>query len=95
VNLGSGMEISIRDLAHVVAEHVGFDGEILWDADKPNGQPRRMLDVSRARELFGWSARVDFDEGVQKTVEWWEAHEGDVAQSELRSATDHGAGEAS
>lgn len=74
VNLGSGMEISIRDLAETIGRHVGFTGEIIWDTTKPNGQPRRMLDVSRAREYFGFEARVAFDEGLRRTVEWWEAH---------------------
>jgi len=73
VNLGSGMEISIRDLAALIAQHVGYEGEIVWDTTKPNGQPRRRLDVSRAKEFFGFEASVDFDEGVQRTVEWWEA----------------------
>jgi GDP-L-fucose synthase len=72
VNLGSGMEISIKDLAELIAKHVGYEGEIVWDVSKPNGQPRRKLDVSRAKERFGFEARVPFDEGVQKTVEWWE-----------------------
>jgi len=72
VNLGSGMEISIRDLAQLIAKHVGYEGPIEWDASQPNGQPRRMLDVSRAKERFGWEARVDFDEGIRRTVEWWE-----------------------
>ncbi len=73
VNLGSGMEISIRDLAELIAKHAGYDGPIEWDTSQPNGQPRRMLDVSRAKERFGWEARVDFDEGIRRTVEWWEA----------------------
>jgi GDP-L-fucose synthase len=72
VNLGSGMEISIRDLAELIARHVGYDGPIEWDTSQPNGQPRRMLDVSEARERFGFEARVDFDEGIRRTVEWWE-----------------------
>ena len=59
-------------LAHLVARHVGYDGEIAWDTTKPNGQPRRMLDVSRAREGFGFEARVPFDEGIGRTVAWWE-----------------------
>lgn len=74
VNLGTGAEISIRDLAALVAKHVGYEGAIEWDTTKPNGQPRRMLDVRRAEERFGWRAVVPFDEGVERTVEWWEAH---------------------
>ncbi len=72
VNLGSGMEISIRDLAELIAKHVGYEGSIEWDTSQPNGQPRRSLDVSRSRERFGWAARVDFEEGIRKTVEWWQ-----------------------
>jgi GDP-L-fucose synthase len=71
VNLGSGMEISVRDLAELIAKHVDFTGEIVWDTTKPNGQPRRMLDLTRARERFGWTARVPFDEGIARTVAWW------------------------
>ena len=74
VNLGAGWEISIKDLAEIIAKHVGYHGEIVWDSTKPNGQPRRKLDVSRAREYFGFEATMNFDEGVQATVEWWEAH---------------------
>jgi GDP-L-fucose synthase len=71
VNLGSGMEISIDDLAHKVADLVGFEGEIVWDADKPDGQPRRCLDTHRAKQLFGFRATTSFDEGLRKTVEWY------------------------
>jgi GDP-L-fucose synthase len=74
VNLGSGEEISIRDLAETVRKATGFDGRIVWDASKPNGQPRRRLDVSKSRELFGWSASTPMAEGLRKTVEWFEAH---------------------
>jgi GDP-L-fucose synthase len=74
VNLGSGMEISIRDLADTIAKYVGYTGEIVWDTSKPNGQPRRRLDVSRAREAFDFEARVTFDDGIRRMVEWWEAH---------------------
>ncbi len=76
VNLGSGMEISIRDLAELIAKHTGYEGGITWDTTKPNGQPRRGLDVSRALKEFGWRAEVPFDEGIQRTVEWWEAQRG-------------------
>jgi len=74
VNLGAGWEISMKDLAATIGKHVGFTGEIVWDTTKPNGQPRRKLDVSRAKELFGFEAQVDFDEGLRRTVEWWEAN---------------------
>jgi GDP-L-fucose synthase len=71
VNIGSGMEISIRELAELIARETGFTGEIVWDASKPDGQPRRALDVTRAEELFGFRARVDFIEGLRKTIEWY------------------------
>jgi GDP-L-fucose synthase len=74
VNLGAGWEISIRDLAELIAKCVGYKGEIVWDTSKPNGQPRRKLDVSRARDTFGFEAQVPFDEGIRRTVEWWEAN---------------------
>jgi GDP-L-fucose synthase len=71
VNLGTGTEISIRELAELVADATGFDGDIVWDATKPNGQPRRQLDVSRAEELFGFRARTPFSEGLKHTVDWY------------------------
>jgi len=74
VNLGAGWEISIKDLAELIAKHVGYEGEIVWDTTKPNGQPRRKLDVSRARDYFGFEAEVPFDAGIEATVAWWEAN---------------------
>ena len=71
VNLGTGIEISIKDLAETVAAATGFDGEIIWDTTKPNGQPRRQLDVTRARERFGFEAEVSFADGMARTVEWF------------------------
>jgi GDP-L-fucose synthase len=71
VNLGSGEEISIRNLAQLITEEVGFTGRITWDISKPNGQPRRGLDVSRAQELFGFRNRHSFHEGIRKTVAWY------------------------
>jgi GDP-L-fucose synthase len=71
VNLGSAFEISIRDLASMIARLTGFTGEIAWDAAKPNGQPRRKLDTSRARELFGFEARTTFETGLRRTIEWY------------------------
>ena len=73
VNLGSGMEISIRDLAARIAGATGFKGRIIWDASKPNGQPRRCLDVSRAEREFGFRARTPFDAGLRQTIEWYRA----------------------
>jgi GDP-L-fucose synthase len=72
VNIGAGWEISMKGLAELIAEKVGYQGEIVWDTGKPNGQPRRKLDVSRAREFFGFEAEVPFDQGIEATVAWWE-----------------------
>lgn len=74
VNLGSSYEISIKELTETIAQATNFQGQIVWDASKPNGQPRRKLDVSRARELFGFEAQVTFAEGLRHTVEWYKAH---------------------
>ena len=71
VNLGAGMEISIKDLAHQIAKLTGFSGEIVWDTTKPNGQPRRALDTSRAKSFFGFEAEMPFDEGLNRTVDWF------------------------
>lgn len=71
VNLGSGFEISIKDLLTTIARHTGFNGQIVWDTSKPNGQPRRALNTDRAYESFGFRATTDFDEGLRKTVEWF------------------------
>ena len=73
VNLGTGMEITIKNLVELIARLTGFGGEIRWDADKPDGQPRRCLDTSRAKELLGWQAEVGFEEGLRRTIEWWRA----------------------
>jgi GDP-L-fucose synthase len=72
VNLGAGFEILIRDLVPLVAKTCRFEGEIVWDRTKPDGQPRRMLDTSRALKEFGWKARIGFEEGLRETVEWFE-----------------------
>jgi GDP-L-fucose synthase len=71
VNLGSGMEISIKELASLIARLVGFDGSLIWDKSKPNGQPRRALDTSRAESGFGFRARMSFQEGLRRTIEWY------------------------
>ena len=73
VNIGSGYEIRIRELAEKIAKLTGFDGEIWWDSSKPDGQPRRCLDVSRARERFGFEAKMPFDEGLGATIDWYRA----------------------
>jgi GDP-L-fucose synthase len=71
VNLGAGFEISIRDLAHLIAKETGFRGDIEWDPTRPDGQPRRALDVSRAAELFGFRARTEFTDGLRRTIDWY------------------------
>ncbi len=76
VNLGAGFEISIRDLAELVAELTGFKGRLTFDRTKPDGQPRRSLDVTRARNSFGFSATTDFRSGLQRTIEWYRAQRG-------------------
>ncbi len=71
VNLGSGYEISIKSLAELIVRLTGFKGKLVWQTDKPNGQPRRGLDVTRAKEYFGWQAQVPFEEGMRRTIEWY------------------------
>jgi GDP-L-fucose synthase len=71
VNLGSGVEVSIRDLVEKVRGLTGFEGQVRWDTTRPNGQPRRCLDVTRARERFGFSARTSLDEGLRRTIQWY------------------------
>jgi GDP-L-fucose synthase len=73
VNLGTGVETTIRETAELVAEAVGFEGEITWDTSMPNGQPRRSLDATRADRLFGFRARVPLAEGISRTVAWYRA----------------------
>jgi GDP-L-fucose synthase len=71
INIGSSVEISIKDLIEMIAQLTAFDGEIRWDTTKPNGQPRRKLDVTKAKKLFGFEARTTFEEGLKKTIEWY------------------------
>jgi GDP-L-fucose synthase len=66
-----GREITIRELVTLVAELTGFSGELRWDPTKPDGQPRRVLDTTRARDLFGFTAQTSFDEGLRRTIEWY------------------------
>jgi GDP-L-fucose synthase len=74
VNLGSGMEIRIKDLAQMISRLTGFEGELVWDTTKPNGQPRRVLDTSRAEGYFGFRAQTPFEEGLRRTIEWYRQH---------------------
>ena len=71
VNIGSAFEISIKDLLETIARLTGFTGHIVWDTTKPNGQPRRKLDVSRAREMFGFEAQTSFEDGLRRTIDWY------------------------
>ena len=71
INIGSSYEISIRDLVQVVTEETGFNGNIVWDTSKPNGQPRRKLDVSRAKTAFGFESKVDFRDGIRELIDWY------------------------
>jgi GDP-L-fucose synthase len=75
VNLGAGFEISMRELAELIAGKVGYRGSLVWDTSRPNGQPRRRLDVSRARQKFGFEAKVSFDEGLGRTIEWYRSQQ--------------------
>lgn len=71
VNLGAGFEITIKELAEKIKQITGFKGKLVWDTSKPDGQPRRCLDVSRAKEFFGFEAQMPFDKGLRKTIDWW------------------------
>ena len=72
VNVGAGFEIQIKDLVPLIAKLTKFQGKIVWDATKPDGQPRRMLDTTRAEKFFGFKAKVGFEEGLRETVAWYE-----------------------
>ena len=78
VNLGAGMEISIKDLALLIAKLTGFSGEIVWDTSKPNGQPRRALDTSRAKEYFNFEAEMPFEEGLKETILWFKENKENI-----------------
>jgi GDP-L-fucose synthase len=86
VNLGAGFEISMRDLADKIARATGHTGPIRWDGTRPNGQPRRMLDVSRARERFGFVATTSLDEGLARTIAWYREHRGAILAREAATA---------
>ena len=86
VNLGSGYEISIKDLSEMIVKMTGFTGKLAWQTDKPNGQPRRGLDVSRAKEYFGWSAQVPFEEGMRRTIEWFKENKQLIESTEQKTS---------
>jgi GDP-L-fucose synthase len=73
INLGASFEITIKDLVELICRLADFKGRVEWDASKPDGQPRRCLDTSRAEKLLGWKAKMPFEQGLKKTIEWWRA----------------------
>ncbi len=74
VNIGSGFEISIKDLVALIVKMTGFKGKVIWDKTKPDGQPRRRLDISRAKKIFGFEAKVNFKDGLKQTINWYMRH---------------------
>ena len=80
VNLGTGVEISIKDLVEKIVQLTGYEGRVSWDTSKPNGQPRRCLDISRAKESFGFQAKVDFDEGLRRTIDWFLQNQSNIRE---------------
>jgi GDP-L-fucose synthase len=88
VNLGSGNEISVKNLAEMIASLTGFEGSLVWDTTKPNGQPRRKLETSKAEALFGFRAQTPFEEGMRCTIDWYRQHRLEIAAKERN----HGSG---
>jgi GDP-L-fucose synthase len=86
VNLGTCMEITIKDLVELIARLTGFEGEIRWDATKPDGQPRRCLDTQRAKSMLDWSAQVGFEDGLRRTIEWFRENRTSIEASESETA---------
>ncbi len=80
VNLGNGREILIKALADIVAREIGYTGRVVWDTTQPNGQPRRCLDVSRAKERFGFQAHTPFEEGLRRTIAWYQEHRAEIVR---------------
>jgi GDP-L-fucose synthase len=74
VNLGTGYEITIKALITTICELMGYEGELVWELDKPNGQPRRCLDTQRAKEKFGFVAEMEFKQGLKNTIDWYRQH---------------------
>jgi GDP-L-fucose synthase len=85
VNLGSGREIRIKDLAEMIADLTGFEGDLAWDTSKPNGQPRRALDTSKAKEFFGFTAEMSFEDGLRNTVNWYIEHREEILSKEEKA----------
>ena len=74
VYLGTNHEVTIRETVELIAQMVGYEGELVWDTTKPDGQPRRRVDPSRAEQLFGWTARMPFEQGLRNTIDWYLAN---------------------
>jgi GDP-L-fucose synthase len=74
VNIGTSREITIRELVELIARLTGYEGKVVWDTSKPDGQPRRKLDTTKAKKLFDFEAEIDLEEGLRKTIKWWESH---------------------
>lgn len=81
VNIGAGFEITIKELVEKIVAFTGFNGEVRWDGSKPDGQPRRRLDVSKAKKCFGFEAKTSFDEGLKATVDWYVANRKKLSMS--------------
>lgn len=81
VNIGANDEISIRELVNTIADVMGFEGDVEWDTSKPDGQPRRKVDTSRAEETFGWTAGTSFEDGLEETIEWYRSHRDEILAS--------------
>ena len=78
INLGTGYEISIKDLVELICKLMEYDGELVWQTDQPNGQPRRCLDTEKAEDKFGFKAQVSFEEGLKRTIDWYRANPGAI-----------------
>jgi nucleoside-diphosphate-sugar epimerase len=76
INLGNGREVSIKDLSHLIAKACKYQGKIEWDLSKPDGQPRRCLDIAKAQQHLAWCAETSLENGIQRTVDWWEKNSG-------------------
>jgi GDP-L-fucose synthase len=85
-NLGSGQEISIKHLAETIARLTGFEGQIVWDTSKPNGQPRRALDTNRAEQYFGFRAQTPLEDGLRRTIEWFRQNRQQIYARETNKA---------
>ena len=86
INLGTGYEISIKDLVELICKLMDYKGELVWQTDKPNGQPRRCLDTQKAKEKFGFEARVSFEEGLKRTIEWYRENAEAIEKAEAAIA---------